>query len=283
MSRRRAGWVSLMGAGALLFAAMLAAPGCASSRKKVEEVPQTVEAVVEAEPAEPETIGYVEARPWSATQGETVEFVVGATAGRKARVHVSPVGGGPEHVVELTDDGNGRYTGRWTIPDDLAPGAYRVEAELTETTTGEPVKLTSSRTLSVAAAVRGPTLADCQRVRDELAKTFVHFAFDKSDLDETAQAILAGIAEKIAGVKERVTGLTVVGHCDSRGTIEYNLALGARRAAAVRDALAARPDLRWLSIETLSMGEEKPLIPNARTEAEHAQNRRAEFRLSCGG
>jgi peptidoglycan-associated lipoprotein len=75
--------------------------------------------------------------------------------------------------------------------------------------------------------------------------------------------------------------MTIEGHCDERGTIEYNLALGARRAAAVRKALQSLEGMQDLAIETVSRGEEEPAIPDARTEQQHAKNRRAEITLHC--
>jgi len=282
MNRRRRMALLSVSTGVLLVAAWIATTGCASHKKKVETAPTAAEAAVEQPPAVPDRIDTIEVRPWSVRQGESVEFVVTGTAGRSVRVLVEPVGGGAERTVPLRDDGNGRYVAHWPTPEDLPAGRYRVVAEMTETASGAPVRLTATRTLTVTAAAHEPTRADCERARDALAGTLVHFAFDRSDLDEEAMAILDRVAEEIAGVRTQVRRLTIVGHCDSRGTIEYNLALGARRAAAVRDALAGRSALAGLRIETLSMGEEQPLIPNARTEAEHAQNRRAEFRLDCG-
>ena len=71
--------------------------------------------------------------------------------------------------------------------------------------------------------------------------------------------------------------LTVEGHCDERGSIEYNLSLGQRRARAVRDYLVNKPGLSGVNIGLISKGEEEPAVPNARTEDQHQQNRRAEF------
>jgi peptidoglycan-associated lipoprotein len=103
----------------------------------------------------------------------------------------------------------------------------------------------------------------------------IHFDYDKSDIKEKDRAILQGIADFMkAHASARVT---IEGHCDERGTNEYNLALGNRRAAA---ALAY---LKTLGVaedrfETISFGKEKPLCTESK-ESCWSQNRRCEFKL----
>ncbi|HTT72317.1 MAG TPA: OmpA family protein [Anaeromyxobacteraceae bacterium] len=84
----------------------------------------------------------------------------------------------------------------------------------------------------------------------------VHFAFDKADLDTTARGILEKTADclKSAGT----TRFTVEGHCDERGTTEYNLHLGERRAEAVKKYLG-NLGLDPHGIRTTSYGKERPL------------------------
>ncbi len=69
--------------------------------------------------------------------------------------------------------------------------------------------------------------------------------------------------------------IVIAGHCDERGTIEYNLALGDRRAMAAQQELAAR-GIDSSRISTISYGEERPVDPGHGEEA-WAQNRRAGF------
>ncbi len=69
--------------------------------------------------------------------------------------------------------------------------------------------------------------------------------------------------------------LTIEGHCDSRGSNEYNLALGERRAAAVKNQLVSL-GISANRLTTVSFGEEKP-VSRGETEADWAQNRRANF------
>jgi peptidoglycan-associated lipoprotein len=101
----------------------------------------------------------------------------------------------------------------------------------------------------------------------------VRFAFDSSDLDREARDILAANAEWL---KENPRARTEIeGHCDERGTIEYNLALGARRAKAVKDYLVTL-GIAADRLSTISYGEELPLCREA-TDACYARNRRVHF------
>jgi peptidoglycan-associated lipoprotein len=99
----------------------------------------------------------------------------------------------------------------------------------------------------------------------------IHFNFDKYDIRPEDGAILkenAALLKKFPNVKVQIEG-----HCDERGTIEYNLALGERRANRTRDylvSLGISPD----RISTISYGKEKPLDPGHDEEA-WAKNRRA--------
>lgn len=101
----------------------------------------------------------------------------------------------------------------------------------------------------------------------------VHFAFDSDLLDAPNQAIARAHAEYMArhpNVRVRIEGNT-----DERGTRAYNLALGERRAMAVRDFLLAN-GVSADRIEVISFGAEKPLNPG-HDEAAWAENRRGDF------
>jgi peptidoglycan-associated lipoprotein len=103
----------------------------------------------------------------------------------------------------------------------------------------------------------------------------VYFAFDSSKLSDAAIAKLAEHAEFINNnPRFRVV---IEGHCDERGTTEYNLALGARRAASVREHLV-RLGVPPAKLETMSWGEERPALPG-HGERAWSKNRRVEFRL----
>ena len=101
----------------------------------------------------------------------------------------------------------------------------------------------------------------------------VHFDFDKYDLTENARQILAGHARIL---KDNLNvKILVEGHCDDRGTIEYNLTLGERRADAVRKYLESY-GIDPSRVSTISYGEERPLDPRHDEEA-WGKNRRSAF------
>lgn len=98
----------------------------------------------------------------------------------------------------------------------------------------------------------------------------VFFAYDRSDLDIDAQQTLDRQAIWLG--KHPSVRVTIEGHCDERGTREYNLALGERRANAVRDYLVAS-GVDEGRIDTISYGKERPVAFGS-DEASWAQNRR---------
>ncbi|WP_439649803.1 peptidoglycan-associated lipoprotein Pal [Gymnodinialimonas ulvae] len=106
----------------------------------------------------------------------------------------------------------------------------------------------------------------------------VLFAVDQSTLSPEAQTILNGQADWLMSNPE-FTAL-IEGHADEQGTREYNLALGARRAAAVQEYLISRgvPGTR---LRTISYGKERP-IEICSTEACYSQNRRSVTVISAG-
>jgi peptidoglycan-associated lipoprotein len=107
----------------------------------------------------------------------------------------------------------------------------------------------------------------------------VNFDFDKAELRADTKAAL----DQKLPILNANTGVTVriAGHTDSRGSGEYNLQLGQRRAAAVRDYLTAR-GVAASRIELVSYGEERPLC-QTQDEGCWGQNRRAEFEITAGG
>jgi len=107
-------------------------------------------------------------------------------------------------------------------------------------------------------------------------KKRIHFAFDSSRLSPKTQDILKAKAKILKNHPE--LRMVIAGHCDERGTDEYNIALGERRAMAAYEYLillgveADRMDL-------VSYGEERPLVEGHNEEA-WAKNRRDEFKIS---
>ncbi len=98
----------------------------------------------------------------------------------------------------------------------------------------------------------------------------VFFAFDSSELSSEARTTLD---KQAAWLKARPNlSITIEGHCDERGTREYNLALGERRATAVKTYLVAQ-GIGDGSIKTISYGKERPAVPGS-DETAWSQNRR---------
>jgi peptidoglycan-associated lipoprotein len=99
----------------------------------------------------------------------------------------------------------------------------------------------------------------------------VFFAFDRADISPEARQILARQADWLRRYPN-VT-VTIEGHCDERGTREYNLALGERRAQAAKNVLVAS-GISASRISTISYGKERPAVVGSAEES-YAQNRRA--------
>jgi peptidoglycan-associated lipoprotein len=129
-----------------------------------------------------------------------------------------------------------------------------------------------------ARAMADAAARDAEAMRATIGSV-VNFDYDKADLrDDTKQLLDAKIP-----ILNANTGVTIriAGHTDDRGSGEYNLQLGQRRAAAARDYLTAR-GVNTARIELVSYGEERPLCQD-KNEACWSQNRRAEFEITAGG
>lgn len=105
----------------------------------------------------------------------------------------------------------------------------------------------------------------------------IYFEYDKYTLSEEAKARTRGLADLLA--KNSSLRVTIEGHCDERGTNEYNLALGDRRAKAAKEYLVALGILAS-RVDVISYGEEKPACTES-SEACWAKNRRDHPELSA--
>ena len=105
----------------------------------------------------------------------------------------------------------------------------------------------------------------------------VFFPYDSSELDAEAQTVIQANADVLVQFPTWV--VTIEGHCDERGTPEYNLGLGERRALAVRDHLV-RLGLPASQLRTVSYGKEFPFAPGS-DETSWAANRRAHFVITA--
>jgi peptidoglycan-associated lipoprotein len=102
----------------------------------------------------------------------------------------------------------------------------------------------------------------------------VYFDFDKSTVPETEYPKVNAVVKYL---KDNAGTLVLVeGHCDDRGSDEYNRGLGERRANGIREYMIAA-GITADRIQTISWGEEKPVVAGAQTDADHAKNRRGQF------
>lgn len=132
---------------------------------------------------------------------------------------------------------------------------------------GGRTTLRSALTIEEAGAFGAAGAADCRHIT-------VNFAFDRDDLTADAKRSLEAA---LPCYNKQSGSLRIEGHCDERGTTEYNLALGERRATSVK---------RWLQgkgipanrLRTTSFGKERPVDASS-NEAAWAKNRRAEIHL----
>jgi peptidoglycan-associated lipoprotein len=106
----------------------------------------------------------------------------------------------------------------------------------------------------------------------------VHFALNEYNIEDSDKSLLGRQAAWLA--KYPAVRVTVEGHCDERGTREYNLALGARRANAVKEYLVSQ-GVSTGRVETVSYGKERPICTES-NEACWAQNRRGVTTITTG-
>lgn len=114
-----------------------------------------------------------------------------------------------------------------------------------------------------------------EAVRKQFVSENVYFDFDDASLSQQAREVLT---KKAAWLRaNRDVSVTIEGHCDERGTAEYNVALGQRRAQSIKTFLV-NAGIDASRLRTVSYGEERPLDPG-KTEEAYARNRRGQFRI----
>jgi len=161
-------------------------------------------------------------------------------------------------------------------PEELAAQARADSIEAARRAEEERRRLEEERRRAEEEARRRAE-EEARRAREILAE-MVHFDFDKFDIRASDQETLR---RKVAVLRANPNvRIRIVGHADERGSDEYNLALGLRRANAVKDFLVGF-GLDASRFETASMGEEQPLVRASNEEA-WALNRRAEFQVTAG-
>ncbi|MEZ4754573.1 MAG: peptidoglycan-associated lipoprotein Pal [Bdellovibrionota bacterium] len=103
----------------------------------------------------------------------------------------------------------------------------------------------------------------------------VHFDYDSYDITASARSVLSANAEWLR--ENSNASIEIEGHCDERGTNEYNMVLGAKRAKATEEYLRSL-GINGGRMSTVSYGEELPLDPRSTSDA-WAKNRRAHFNI----
>lgn len=168
-----------------------------------------------------------------------------------------------KEVVKSEDQAGATTKSAPAVVEPVKPEPPKVEAPVAETKQApEPPKQTEESGQAAKASTA------------DVSFETAYFDFDKSDLRQDARDVLKKNAEIL--LKARTDAkIKIEGHCDERGSAEYNLGLGERRAKSVQQyllTLGVQPD----RLSVISYGKEKPAI-DGHDEAAWAKNRRAEF------
>jgi peptidoglycan-associated lipoprotein len=192
----------------------------------------------------------------------TLAATLAAATGCKGKSGSKPVTGLPGRTAAATGPGTGTGTG--TGPEQAAslpPSG--------QNPTGAPLATNPFEQPS-RAGLEGMTPD-----RETLKNYTVYFEFDRSAVRQSEQPKVQAVANVLKNQPD--TKLQIEGHCDERGTEEYNRSLGERRALALREFLI-NLGIDGNRIYTVSFGEDKPAVQGHNEEA-WAKNRRGEFIL----
>ncbi|HEX2251579.1 MAG TPA: peptidoglycan-associated lipoprotein Pal [Gemmatimonadales bacterium] len=181
----------------------------------------------------------------------------------------------PSLLMLLTAVAFGAACGGGSAPEQPAPEPTPAPAT---TPAPEPVDDSAERERLERERMARESAERARAVSADLA-AMINFDYDQAVVRQADQETLdrkAAILIANPGVRLRIAG-----HADERGSDEYNLALGNRRAAAAKRYLENK-GVDGSRIEVVSFGEERPLNPGT-DETAYAQNRRAEFEVTGGG
>lgn len=144
-----------------------------------------------------------------------------------------------------------------------------------EADSAQNAELMDKAVVETSIADSGDALSSSELTAEQkkLMSMVVHFDFDRSEVKAEFYDVIRAQANFLQNNSS--AKVTVSGHCDERGTREYNLALGERRANAVKNALIAN-GVAADRIDVISYGEDSP-VDAAHNEAAWSKNRRAEF------
>jgi peptidoglycan-associated lipoprotein len=149
---------------------------------------------------------------------------------------------------------------------------------------GDPFANTtgSDTNLLAGSGTNGPTPMSNPDIRKDWPRDHkifqaytVHFEYDSSVVKSGEKSKVKAVADYLKA--NLADAVEIEGHCDERGTEEYNRSLGDRRALALREALAAQ-GVDPMRVDTISYGKDRP-VDTGKSEASHRKNRRGEFVL----
>jgi peptidoglycan-associated lipoprotein len=146
---------------------------------------------------------------------------------------------------------------------------------------GDPFAITDTNLLAGSGTntplpMSNPDLRkDWPRDREIFKADTVHFEYDSSVVKSGEKSKVIAVAAYLKA--NTADAVEIEGHCDERGTEEYNRSLGDRRALALREALAAQ-GVDPMRVDTISYGKDRP-VDTGKSEAAHRKNRRGEFVL----
>ena len=165
---------------------------------------------------------------------------------------------------------------------DSAAAAERARQDSIAAAQAEADRLAREEQERLARQREADSLAALSRSAEEVRNmlaTMIHFDLDRSNIRPDD---MSALDQKVAILQANPDlRIRVGGHCDERGSDEYNLALGNRRAQAAKQYLVSH-GIDASRIETQSWGEERPLV-DGHDEGAWSQNRRAEFEVTSGG
>jgi peptidoglycan-associated lipoprotein len=224
----------------------------AACKKPVVQAPPPPPPAAAPPPARPTVT--LEASPTLIQKGETATLTWSST--NATSLNLSPGGG------NVTAEGSTRVT-----PSD--------STTYTITATGPGGSADATARVSVAPAPPSAPAAHQPTVQELFNKEVkdAFFDYDKADIRSDARDALSSTAQFLRSYPQ--VKVVLEGHCDERGSTEYNLALGDRRAAAAKQFVVSL-GISADRIETVSYGKEKPFC-TASTEDCYAQNRRGHF------
>jgi len=157
--------------------------------------------------------------------------------------------------------------------EETLPGAG--EEAMTDPGQGKDAQAISEEELAAQRMKEFEAAKKMEEERQAFLSEDIYFNFDDATLTAEARQVLK---EKVAWLRANQHGTVVVeGHCDERGTEEYNIALGQRRAESVKSFIV-NAGIGASRLKTISYGEERP-VAFGNNESAWAKNRRGHFRL----